>query len=239
MPDDAADRPQDPHVERLRPDPAQPAQQTVVLVGFLGDSDRPGRRRLYFTEQLDYYAEFRTDDVVSLNPVSAEESPFPGHEGTEVILKRDATIEYTHTRTPRPVDEFDLDVRLGSAGTAAALPFPTRATCDTCRTDCFGRTCDTCLRTCDTCQTQCNQATCAPTCATCATRCNQATCAPTCATCATQCNQATCVTCQTCDTQCNQPTCARTCDTCGRTCVTCDTCNPHVFTCGPNPQCRF
>jgi hypothetical protein len=36
--------------------------------------------------------------------------------------------------------------------------------------------------------------------------------------------QATC----TCQTDCRQITC-----------VTCDTCNPHVFTCGNNPQCRF
>jgi hypothetical protein len=45
---DAAKRPQDPFVGRVRPDPAQPPTPVVELVGLLGDSDRPGFRRLYF-----------------------------------------------------------------------------------------------------------------------------------------------------------------------------------------------
>jgi hypothetical protein len=53
----AAPRPrQDPHVERLRPDPSQPPQRVIVLQGLLGHSDRPGYQRLYFTPELDYYA---------------------------------------------------------------------------------------------------------------------------------------------------------------------------------------
>jgi hypothetical protein len=53
---DAADRPQDPYVARRRPDPASPPEPTTRMFGFLGDSDRPGFRRLYFTRDLDYYA---------------------------------------------------------------------------------------------------------------------------------------------------------------------------------------
>jgi hypothetical protein len=46
--------PQHPLVESLRPDPAQPAKKTVVLIGLPGKSDRPGYQRLYLTTKLDY-----------------------------------------------------------------------------------------------------------------------------------------------------------------------------------------
>jgi hypothetical protein len=254
----------DPHVERLRPDPAEPPQRVVELEGLLGDSDRPGFRRLYFTRSLTYYAEFRTEDVVFTEAVPPEQPPLAGLESSRVGIKAGAPIEYTRTSTAKPADEFDLDVRVAAprqpgvptlmADTwEAECPGPSRfgdcgtdftcvcgetiqitvcrgATCidvctvNTCRTDCGEATCgDTCLRTCDTCRTQCGQ----PTCATCLTRCGQPTCQATCATCLTRCNQATCATCLT---RCNQVTC-RTCET------RCGTCNPHIFTCGPNPQC--
>jgi hypothetical protein len=109
----ASSRPQDPIVERRRPDPAQPPEPTVSMLGFLGDSDRPGFRRLYFTRDLDYYAEFRVDDVVDLEAIPAEQPPFPGDEATRLTLRREATVEYTRVRTAGPVDEFDADVRLG------------------------------------------------------------------------------------------------------------------------------
>jgi hypothetical protein len=256
---------QDPFVERLRPDPSEPPIPIRVLEGLLGSSDREGYWRLYFTRELDYYAEFRAEDVVYSEPIPPDQPPFLGQQATRVGIRRDATIEYTRVRTPRPVDEFDLDIRLGARGGwrgpraipgpetwEAECPGPTR---DTCRTICGGcggdtfqiticrgrtcidvGTCDTCARTCDTCLTQC-QDTCF-TCGTCRTQCGQATCV-TCWTCQTQCGQATCGTCpgQTCATQCGQPTCQVTCETCPRTRCECETFNPHVFTCGPNPQC--
>jgi hypothetical protein len=110
---DAASRPQDPYVASRRPDPAQPSQPTARMVGFLGDSDRPGFRRLYFTRDLDYYAEFRADEVIQVESIPAEQPPFPGDEATRLTLRRDATVEYTRVRTPHSIDEFDADVRLG------------------------------------------------------------------------------------------------------------------------------
>jgi len=239
---------QDAFVERLRPDPSQPPQSTVSLAGLLGDSDRQGFRRLYFTRSLDHYAEFRAEDVVYSEPIPPEQGPLVGTEATRVGIRRGAPIEYTRTGAAEG-DEFDIDVRLGAPGMGsgpalppetweAECPGPTWGGCDqtlvTCGcetvqiTICRGHTCadvctDTCRtecgqRTCETCRTQCGQATCQATCQTCQTRCGQATCQ----TCQTQCGQATCHTCQT---RCGQATC-------GRTCVTCDTCNPHVFTCG-------
>jgi hypothetical protein len=101
------EHPQDPLVERLRPDPSQPPQAVLTLAGLLGDSDRPGFRRLYFTRDLDYYAEFQTEDVLDIASIPAEQPPFLGHDATRVTLKRAATIEYTRVRSPRAIDEFD------------------------------------------------------------------------------------------------------------------------------------
>jgi hypothetical protein len=197
--------PQHPYVERVKPDPSQPAKRLVELVGLPGDSDRAGYQRLYLTTRLDYYAEFLTSDMVHAEAVPADRSPFPGHEATRVSIDRDATIHYIWARSPQPIDEFDLDIRLGAPRAApAAFPFPTHAagcispangctdachTQDTCTchpTRCGG-TCATCqgMATCP--QTQCN--TCPATCQTCAA---QHTC-PGHGTCATQC--ATCATC--------------------------------------------
>jgi hypothetical protein len=237
--------PQHPLVEQLKPDPAQPARRVVVLVGLPGNSDRSGFQRLYLSTKLDYFAEFLDSDIVSTEAVPAADSPFPGYDATRVSIGRDATIHYVRVRSPQPVDEFDLDVRLGApvASTAPALISPangctdachTVVTCATCRT-CAGD--NTCAATCPhTCQGQtCHAgATCAGhgTCVTCVpdpkdphntciytnnqgNTCN--TCAATCQTCFTACNQATCA-----NTQCQQATCA-TCPghqaTCANTCV--------------------
>jgi hypothetical protein len=235
---------QDPFVEKVRPDPSEPPTPVRVLQGLLGNSDREGYRRLYFTRELDSYAEFRRDDVLYSEPIPSEQPPFVGLDATRVGIRRDAAIEYTRVRAARPVDEFDLDVRLGGApGREGSLPLGTELdgcgafhTEVTCRTQC-GATCVTCLPTCATCAPTCAR-TCAPTCAptcfpTCARTCGQ-TCAPTCATCARTCAPTCGQTCGTCAPTCGQ-TCGPTCDqvTCGQvTCFgdTCATCGQ--FTCG-------
>ena len=209
------DLPQHTLVERLKPDPSQPAKRVIDLTGLAGNSDRPGYQRLYLTTKLDYYAEFLASDIVYSEAVAADQSPFPGHEATRVSIGRDATIHYIWARSPQPVDEFDLDIRLGAAGVGPARPttgIGVPGTCETCRTQC-----DTCPGdTCRTCLTECNQATCAAhaTCAghgTCVnTQCVQPACIFTQggqATCAnTQCGQHTCVTCPA-----PNNTCAATC----------------------------
>ena len=117
---DAEDRPQDPLVERLRPDPSEPPEPTRTLAGLLGDSDRPGYRRLYFTAELDYYAEFRSADVIDYSDIPPDQPPFLGEPATRASLKRDAAVEFTHAQKARPLDEFDLDVRLGADRAALA-----------------------------------------------------------------------------------------------------------------------
>jgi hypothetical protein len=226
-PGDPEGLPQNPYVERLKPDPSQPVKRVVDLTGLAGNSDRPGYQRLYLTTRLDYYAEFLTSDMVHTEAVPADRSPFPGHEATRVSVSRDATIHYIWARSPQPVDEFDLDVRLGPPAAAAAalqiIRSPIGGTnCGTCDGTCGDPTCagPTCAHTCATCFTQCQQATCAgqtcpnTQCQTCQQTCaGQATCAAgaTCAghgtcqaTCATACQQMTCITCQ-------GATCPQTC----------------------------
>jgi hypothetical protein len=135
---------QDPHVERLRPDPSEPPTPVRVLQGLLGDSDREGYKRLYFSRELDYYAEFRRNDVVYSEPIAPEQPPFVGLDAKRVGIRRDATIEYTRVRAPRPVDEFDLDVRLMDLTRRPPdlLPatWPGELTCGSCETQC-GATC--------------------------------------------------------------------------------------------------
>jgi hypothetical protein len=113
---------QHPYVGRLKPDPSQPAQRVIELVGLAGDSDRTGYQRLYLTVKLDYYAEFLIEDIVYRQKVPADESPFPGLEAARVSVRRDPTINYIWARSPQPADEFDLDVRLGAAAVAARSP---------------------------------------------------------------------------------------------------------------------
>jgi hypothetical protein len=111
---------QHPLVGRLKPDPAQPAHQLIELAGLPGDSDRAGYQRIYLTARLDYYAEFLIEDVAHSEVVAADQSPLAGLEATRVGIRREATINYTWVRSPQPVDEWDLDVRLG--GTMAGGP---------------------------------------------------------------------------------------------------------------------
>jgi hypothetical protein len=231
--------PQHPFVESVKSDPSGPAKKIVILTGLPGDSDRSDCQRLYLTTKLDYYAEFPVSAILSAETVPADQSPVPGQEATRVAVSRDATIRYVTETSPQPIDEFDLDVRLGAAGRAAAVPnvlsvvdvcIPTRgATCiqDGCPTD---ATCHVTECHQHTCQTCAGHATCAGA-ATCAgpatcvnTQCQQATCVNT------QCGQHTCV-----NTQCGQHTCANTCAghaTClGHTCHTCVTCVAHTCNC--------
>jgi hypothetical protein len=161
----AQDRPQDPHVQRLRPDPSQAGTPPRVLRGLWGDSDRPGYRRLYFSRLLDWYAEFRLQDVVAVEDVPPEKPPFLGERASRVALRPDAPVDITRSRAASAVDAFDLDVRFGYPIVSAELPnnsvlepcllcaTPGEVTCDT------SQTCDTCF----------GQVTCAVSCVECVT----------------------------------------------------------------------
>jgi hypothetical protein len=199
---------QHPFVGRLRPEPSQPPERVRVLEGLLGNSDREGYKRLYFTRELDYYAEFRIEDVVYSEPIPPDHPPLVGLDGTRVGIRWDAPIEFTRVRTPRPVDEFDLDVRLAASrrGLEAMRAYK----------DTHGDDCDPCTGDGTTCPGVTEGETCGYSC--------WATCPGnyTCQTCA---GQETCGghTCQTCAGQ----------QTCGG-----HTCNDNVHTCGGQETCE-
>ncbi|MFD8783507.1 hypothetical protein [Kitasatospora sp. NPDC059599] len=141
-PSGIGDRPQDDFVARNLSDPTERPPRTLTLSGLLGDSDRTGFRRLYFNKQLDYYAEFASADVLSAEDVGSDQPPFVGLDATKVTLRRDATVHFTQVASATPVDEFDLDLRLGQprrTGTVpTTLPGPETLpgpTLDGCRTD--------------------------------------------------------------------------------------------------------
>ena len=204
-------RPPDPFVASRINNPAEPPVPTFQLSGLLGDSERDGFRRLYLNTRLDYYAEFRVEDVISVDAIGAESPPFVGLDATRVSLKRDASVNYVHTRSG-PQEGFELDPQLGlpvgGEVPGGFIPdptdpgggLPTRFT-DTQLS--FGGPCvprtlvEDCFRTVVTCWT-CGDFACFT---------QQRTCLRTAC--------ATCVTCQTCG--------QATCVTCNRvTCVTCD-----------------
>src|SRR5262245_26983197 len=97
-------RPQDSFVSDRLAGPSDEPARTLRLSGLLGDSDRPGQRRLYFNKQLDYYAEFASADVISVQTVPSDQAPFVGLEATSVTLRRDAVVRFTHVRSAAPVD---------------------------------------------------------------------------------------------------------------------------------------
>jgi hypothetical protein len=144
---------QSEYVSQRRPDPSAPAAPTLSFAGFLGNSDREGRSRLYLTRKLDYYVEFMQSDVVGVETVPADAKPFVGQEANRVHLARTAQLEFTRTRTARPLDEFDLDAMVRRP--AAQPRFRRTVNCPSdrvCPTD-FGHTCEGCQRT-DDCFTQ-------------------------------------------------------------------------------------
>jgi hypothetical protein len=88
-------------VERLVPDPSQPADVTV-LVGFLGKSAQAGTWRLYIAPDLSEYLEFPEESVRHTEDVKIAQSALPR---TAVWVDRNANI--VHNRSERqPYSDF-------------------------------------------------------------------------------------------------------------------------------------
>ena len=247
-PDEIRNRAADPFVQ-ARSGAAGSAKGLVALAGLLGDSDRAGRRRLYLTTRLDYFAEFRTADVVAVEDVPPTTAPFPGLDATRVLLAGDAAVDWV--RRTSGADPFLLEAREATVQPEvverthtwqAACPAITvrfgQSDFDPCRPggggtgggtfgpwpSQAGPTCGACTQ--DSCAT-CGQNTC-DTCVgeTCAT-CQGPRCATVPNTCQT-CGRATCepgcvvtaMTCVSCAGSCDE-TCASCWNTCLGTCVSC------------------
>lgn len=78
----------DPFVEKLLPDPAQPAEGTR-FVGFLGKSTRSGYWRLYLDATLRDYLEIAEKDILVSERLDAALSPMGGNL---VTVRSDAQI---------------------------------------------------------------------------------------------------------------------------------------------------
>ena len=110
--DDLAGRPEDPFVRARIPDPAQPAPRVFTISGLLGNSDRPGRRRLYLNTRLDYFVEFHTEDVLAVEAVGPDIRPFVGFDSTRVTLAMDARVDFVRTQTGPVSDPFEVESSL-------------------------------------------------------------------------------------------------------------------------------
>jgi hypothetical protein len=122
-PPDISELPQHPYVNRLRPNPTDPAPRVVMLVGLLADSDRPGFERLYLDEKLAFGVEFKIEDIVDVKDVARDQSPFVGETATRVTIRDGAQIEFVRACTTE--DLFDIDCSpLDTPGPAALCPSP-------------------------------------------------------------------------------------------------------------------
>jgi hypothetical protein len=121
-----------PLVKALR---AKTDRPTATLTGFIGDSGQTGTQRLYLSPQLDHYAEFADDDVLSYDDAPAETLGVT-HDtpATRVTLRHGASVQFTRVRTAsvKADNQFDLDVQL--AGQGGAGPVPGAATNNCART---------------------------------------------------------------------------------------------------------
>ena len=109
-------------VEKLVPDPSEPAVPAIVLEGLIGRSARDGYWRLYFTSDLNSYAEFRKEDVLHHEPSAKEQPPFVGLESTNLWVKRDAEVTYTRLVSPSQVQASFLEGDIATGSTAEAGP---------------------------------------------------------------------------------------------------------------------
>lgn len=109
----------DPIVEKLVSGPSEPAEPMLVLEGLLGPSARDGYLRLYRTQDLTDYAEFREVDVFHRERVTKEQRPFEGLESTKLWIRRSAQVTRTRTES-RQVQASFLTGDIGPDLTAEA-----------------------------------------------------------------------------------------------------------------------
>jgi hypothetical protein len=84
---------QNDFVEKVMPDPSQPAPPMTGFEGLLGKSTRSGHWRLYFGRELDLYMEFQERDVLRVGSIPQEQSGREFATMQAVLLSPDATVE--------------------------------------------------------------------------------------------------------------------------------------------------
>jgi hypothetical protein len=89
-------------VEQIVSDPSH-IPNMIVLVGFLGTSNRTGHWRIYTTPSLSEYIEFREEDVVHSKSLVTEQNPLGG---TIVWINHDANLLHTRAVSGQAQEEF-------------------------------------------------------------------------------------------------------------------------------------
>ena len=225
-PDKGIDRPQDPIVDRLKRDPSQPTAPTLTLIGFFGESDRPGYRRLYFTARPWTTSPNSAPRMSCTSPRSRLSSRRSSASKPPGFRSVATPPSITRARAPHALDEFDLDVKLrarpmrragrplGKKDETLVVTCETRvAACDTeanCETQAVCNTQATC-ETQVTCDTNCGSNCIWRTCETCnETQCALFSCDPGRFTCGQDCTEPTegnpsdiQTACPTCDVRCH------------------------------------
>lgn len=133
-------RPQDDYVVRLRPTPSDPPPAGLELAGVLGDSDRPGMRRLYLDAGMRSYVEFSTADVIAVRDVPPGQPPFVGAAATAVTLRAGAQIDFTRSHN---TDDFEVAFGppTGPDAVGGGLPYDASDACYSYRYRCGSRYC--------------------------------------------------------------------------------------------------
>src|SRR5262245_18590199 len=81
---------QDPYVDRLRPNPADPAPKIIELRGHLGRDTAAGYWRLYLSSDLGTYLRIAESDIVHLQ---RSDSPGANLEPSRVVVRASAEVE--------------------------------------------------------------------------------------------------------------------------------------------------
>jgi hypothetical protein len=238
--------PNEKWLERLGVSSGEAPGGIAVYVGLLRQNPADDSQyQLYQTLDMRSCLHIGKADVVHIEELAADKSPFGSLGGARVFVRAGSKIQSVRTSTntfEAGADDFDLDIRLGplspratSSTAACGNPSVPETQCgDACNTlppfsDPDVGPCHTVPQTICGCTAKCTIDTCGcpptgqPTC-----QCNPPTARTNCAQTCILTNCGTCQTCNTCATNCG------TCQTCHTCATNCGTCNTHCGTCAAN-----
>lgn len=233
--------PDEKWVELLGTAPGSTPTGVTTYVGLLRQNpEDPNSYQLYQTLDMGACLHIQKDDVVHIEELPPDRSPFGSLGGARIFVRKGGKIKSVRTFTgtfEAGADDFDLDIRLGarkplaSSGTLECAPTIPETGCgDAC--DNLPPFSDPDVGPCHTvpklvCGATAGANCTIQTCAGCPPT-GQATCQctpPTHTNCNNTCIITNCGTCETCATNCG------TCQTCATNCGTCQTCHTNCGTC--------
>jgi hypothetical protein len=230
--------PDEKWLERLGSPGSETPAGVTTYVGLLRQSTRnESEYQLYQTLDMGSCLHIQKSDVLHIEELPADKSPFGSLGGARVFVRLGAKIKSVKTSTSTfeaGADDFDLDIRVGAKAAATGggggdLTIPDTGCGDACNnlppfSDPDVGPCKSVPQTFCGCTGKCTLNTCGcpptgqPTC-----KCNPVT-VPT--NCVHTCVITNCGTCATCATNCG------TCQTCNTNCGTCQTCHTCATNCG-------